>query len=136
MRITIKDTDNQETVLAAHGRESVSNYRLAPSRDAQVQSRVNAKYRSVRARGNLCHTITFDVHRELATLQAAQALVHDHAQALPQTGTVQIQFDDALTNRWLNANDVQVTSIAMRGVTVDISYRIQAGQFLIQEPTS
>jgi hypothetical protein len=131
MKIEYSTNDGSTWSTLADG--GISSFRVAASKSFEPLPRIRATHSSVAGRGNLLHTITFDVRTEQSTPGAAEAYCLDHADQLPQTARVRWTLSDGTTMREMEA-EMQTTALSHIGVSVLASYRLHGGAITTPEP--
>lgn len=121
--------------LAETGALAVSGLRLDQVRSVQTADYIGAAFSAAFPRGNKRHTVSFQVTRIHASIADAQRFVFDHPATVPESGLLYME-PAAGVGRWIeDAVVVEVSLVALTGLTSQWSYTLIGGEVLATDPT-
>ena len=136
MKIKILPPSGPELFLAGLAtdplRSQASQVRVNGRRVVQENGRLRAAAMQHFDRGNLKHTITFEVSRIHPSLIAAEAFILDHPSQMPGSGTVTFIAqgpNNTLITRVLPQAVIPTVQCLYTGITTTHSYTIHGGAF-------
>jgi hypothetical protein len=128
MKIWVTDINGSNpVVLCDHGAGGPDGMEMIHSFSEQVQTFLRSSSARVINRGNALIEIRFAVHREHATLTAAQAFWFDRFTAVHRQGSVIFEFEDRATVRRLALCTVALNMPPPVGVSTREQYTIRGG---------
>ena len=122
-------------LIAAGDRESPSGFTIDQERQVQGVDYIGAPYGAILARGQRRHTIQFNVARLHDSEEIAEAFVLEHADTVPNTGTLTLETSNGRRVRWIaEAVCARVSCIEHIGVHTRWAYTFVGGEVLSRNP--
>lgn len=121
--------------IASGDREGPSGFTLDQDRLVQAVDYIGEDYGANLARRQRRHTIQFTVSRLHATEEEAEAFVLEHADTVPDSGTLTIETTNGRVSRWIaDVACARVSCVEWVGLHTRWAYTLIGGRVLTQNP--
>lgn len=128
MKIWVTDPNGENAVvLCDHGAGGPDGMEMRLQFQEQVQAFLRARSARVVSRGNALVEIRFSLHKQHASISAAQAYWFDRHAGLPWQGAAVFEFEDKATTRRLPLCTIGLTMPPPTGVLTREFYTIRGG---------